>query len=135
MWWNILSNLIHFNEFLIMLCVCVLFAGRTIVYDLWRCTTPRFSKNWWKIASMFSKNWEFIRISTFAHIDNNVLLFLSLLMQSLAFQKINRAVTSIDSQPTFDGGVLINVLGRLQVSMNIILKSLFNSIANKEYFM
>ncbi|XP_055304124.1 probable nuclear transport factor 2 [Sitodiplosis mosellana] len=35
-------------------------------------------------------------------------------LTSLTFQKINRAITAIDSQPTFDGGVLINVLGRLQ---------------------
>ncbi|XP_031628240.1 probable nuclear transport factor 2 [Contarinia nasturtii] len=35
-------------------------------------------------------------------------------LSSLAFQKISRAITAIDSQPTFDGGVLINVLGRLQ---------------------
>lgn len=43
-------------------------------------------------------------------------LSLSRYLQSLAFQKINRAITAIDSQPTFDGGVLISVLGRLQVS-------------------
>lgn len=36
-------------------------------------------------------------------------------LQSLSFQKINRIITAIDSQPMFDGGVLINVLGRLQV--------------------
>ncbi|XP_053691219.1 probable nuclear transport factor 2 isoform X1 [Sabethes cyaneus] len=35
-------------------------------------------------------------------------------LQSLTFQKISRAITAIDSQPMFDGGVLINVLGRLQ---------------------
>ncbi|XP_055599795.1 probable nuclear transport factor 2 isoform X1 [Uranotaenia lowii] len=35
-------------------------------------------------------------------------------LQSLTFQKINRILTAVDSQPTFDGGVLINVLGRLQ---------------------
>ncbi|XP_026462115.1 probable nuclear transport factor 2 isoform X2 [Ctenocephalides felis] len=35
-------------------------------------------------------------------------------LNSLTFQKINRAITAIDSQPMFDGGVLINVLGRLQ---------------------
>ncbi|XP_037920136.1 probable nuclear transport factor 2 isoform X2 [Hermetia illucens] len=35
-------------------------------------------------------------------------------LQSLTFQKINRVITAVDSQPTFDGGVLINVLGRLQ---------------------
>lgn len=39
--------------------------------------------------------------------------------QSLTFQKINRIITAVDSQPMFDGGVLINVLGRLQV--NIII--------------
>jgi len=36
--------------------------------------------------------------------------------QSLSFQKINRVITAVDSQPMFDGGVLINVLGRLQVA-------------------
>ncbi|XP_075220221.1 putative nuclear transport factor 2 isoform X2 [Lycorma delicatula] len=35
-------------------------------------------------------------------------------LNSLTFQKINRIITAVDSQPTFDGGVLINVLGRLQ---------------------
>lgn len=38
-------------------------------------------------------------------------------LQALTFQKINRAITAVDSQPTFDGGVLIQVLGRLQVSV------------------
>ncbi|XP_047988572.1 probable nuclear transport factor 2 [Cydia fagiglandana] len=35
-------------------------------------------------------------------------------LNGLGFQKIGRFITSIDSQPMFDGGVLINVLGRLQ---------------------
>lgn len=35
-------------------------------------------------------------------------------LTSLAFQKINRIITAVDSQPMFDGGILINVLGRLQ---------------------
>jgi len=35
-------------------------------------------------------------------------------LQSLTFQKITRVLTAVDSQPMFDGGVLINVLGRLQ---------------------
>uniref|UniRef100_A0A2M4C3D6 NTF2-related export protein n=2 Tax=albitarsis series TaxID=58233 RepID=A0A2M4C3D6_9DIPT len=35
-------------------------------------------------------------------------------LQSLAFQNISRVLTAVDSQPMFDGGVLINVLGRLQ---------------------
>lgn len=40
----------------------------------------------------------------------------------MSFQKINRILTTVDSQPMFDGGVLINVLGRLQVSFKINLK-------------
>nr|CAH7750424.1 unnamed protein product [Callosobruchus chinensis] len=35
-------------------------------------------------------------------------------LNALTFQKINRIITAVDSQPMFDGGVLINVLGRLQ---------------------
>ncbi|SPP78050.1 probable nuclear transport factor 2 [Drosophila guanche] len=35
-------------------------------------------------------------------------------VQSLSFQKITRVITAVDSQPTFDGGVIINVLGRLK---------------------
>ncbi|XP_044584899.1 probable nuclear transport factor 2 isoform X2 [Cotesia glomerata] len=35
-------------------------------------------------------------------------------LNSLGFQKIERAVTSVDSQPMFDGGVLISVFGRLR---------------------
>lgn len=35
-------------------------------------------------------------------------------LQSLSFQNISRVLTAVDSQPMFDGGVLINVLGRLQ---------------------
>lgn len=41
--------------------------------------------------------------------------------QSLSFQKITRVITTVDSQPTFDGGVLINVLGRLQVRIPLSL--------------
>jgi len=33
---------------------------------------------------------------------------------SLTFQKIAHLITAVDSQPTFDGGVLINVLGQLK---------------------
>ncbi|TMW43578.1 hypothetical protein DOY81_011343, partial [Sarcophaga bullata] len=36
-------------------------------------------------------------------------------LNSLTFQKISRVITAVDSQPMYDGGVLINVLGRLQV--------------------
>ncbi|CAH1100228.1 unnamed protein product [Psylliodes chrysocephalus] len=35
--------------------------------------------------------------------------------ESLRFQNISRQITVVDSQPMFDGGVLINVFGRLQV--------------------
>jgi len=35
--------------------------------------------------------------------------------QGLSFQKIARVITAVDCQPTFDGGVLINVLGQLKV--------------------
>ncbi|CAG9817144.1 unnamed protein product [Phaedon cochleariae] len=42
--------------------------------------------------------------------------------EALTFQKINRIITEVDSQPMFDGGVLINVLGRLQVSIHSIIK-------------
>jgi hypothetical protein len=45
----------------------------------------------------------------------NVFLIYFFSFQSLSFQKINRIITAVDSQPMFDGGVLINVLGRLQV--------------------
>jgi len=35
-------------------------------------------------------------------------------LNGLAFQKITRAITAVDSQPMFDGGIIINVLGRLK---------------------
>lgn len=61
-----------------------------------------------------------------------------LLLQSLTFQKIERAITAIDSQPMFDGGVLINVLGRLKVSvssdatvLDAILLSIWFSLPQK----
>jgi len=34
--------------------------------------------------------------------------------QQLTFQKIQHVVTTVDSQPTFDGGVLVTVLGQLK---------------------
>ncbi|XP_065174209.1 probable nuclear transport factor 2 isoform X2 [Atheta coriaria] len=40
-------------------------------------------------------------------------------LTSLSFQKINRIITAVDSQPMYDGGVLINVLGRLQTDEDI----------------
>lgn len=35
-------------------------------------------------------------------------------LNALPLQKITRAITTVDSQPTFDGGVMISVIGRLQ---------------------
>ena len=35
----------------------------------------------------------------------------------LTFQKIAHLITAVDCQPTFDGGILINVLGQLKVSL------------------
>ena len=34
---------------------------------------------------------------------------------SLTFQKIQHLITTVDVQPMFDGGILINVLGQLKV--------------------
>lgn len=49
------------------------------------------------------------------HIMNLIGISSLFILQGLSFQKINRLITAVDSQPMFDGGVLINVLGRLQV--------------------
>merc|ERR1712141_663268 len=37
-------------------------------------------------------------------------------ISSLSFDRIAHSITSIDCQPMFDGGILINVLGQLKVS-------------------
>lgn len=38
-------------------------------------------------------------------------------------------ITAVDSQPMFDGGVLINVLGRLQVNyLNIFSEEMYRII-------
>jgi hypothetical protein len=36
---------------------------------------------------------------------------------SLTFQKIAHLITAVDCQPMFDGGILINVLGQLKVTL------------------
>lgn len=36
-------------------------------------------------------------------------------IKSLTFTKIVRAITTVDCQPTFDGGVLVNILGQLKM--------------------
>ncbi|XP_066957717.1 probable nuclear transport factor 2 [Macrobrachium rosenbergii] len=36
-------------------------------------------------------------------------------IKSLSFNKIARAITAVDCQPTFDGGVLVNILGQLKM--------------------
>ena len=45
-------------------------------------------------------------------------------INSLTFQKIAHLITSVDCQPTFDGGILINVLGQLKV-FNTVHEMLF----------
>nr|XP_053644074.1 probable nuclear transport factor 2 [Cherax quadricarinatus] len=35
--------------------------------------------------------------------------------RNLSFTKIARAITTVDCQPTFDGGVLVNILGQLKM--------------------
>lgn len=34
--------------------------------------------------------------------------------QGLTFQKIQHVITTVDAQPTFDGGVIVSVLGQLK---------------------
>lgn len=36
-------------------------------------------------------------------------------IKTLSFNKIARAITTVDCQPTFDGGVLVNILGQLKM--------------------
>ena len=40
---------------------------------------------------------------------------LGMLLQALTFTKIQHIVTTVDCQPMFDGGILINVVGQLKV--------------------
>lgn len=58
---------------------------------------------------------EKLSVSTWGTIRLTILLTNFIFVQSLSFQKISRVITAVDSQPMFDGGVLINVLGRLKV--------------------
>jgi hypothetical protein len=37
-------------------------------------------------------------------------------MKGLTFQKVSRLVTAVDTQVTVEQGILINVIGQLQVS-------------------
>ena len=39
---------------------------------------------------------------------------------SLTFQKIAHLITAVDCQPMFDGGIAINVLGQLKVSLLVL---------------
>ena len=39
-------------------------------------------------------------------------------IQSLTFQKIARVISAVDCQPTFDGGILVNVVGQLQLDLD-----------------
>ena len=40
---------------------------------------------------------------------------------SLTFQKIQHIITTVDCQPMFDGGILVNVLGQLKVTKHFYL--------------
>ena len=42
-------------------------------------------------------------------------------ISGLTFQKIAHVITAVDCQPSFDGGILINVLGQLKVIETTIL--------------
>ena len=42
-------------------------------------------------------------------------------ISGLTFQKIAHVITAVDCQPSFDGGILINVLGQLKVIYITIL--------------
>ena len=42
-------------------------------------------------------------------------------ISGLTFQKIAHVITAVDCQPSFDGGILINVLGQLKVIQTTIL--------------
>jgi len=84
-------------------------------------------------------------VANFYHAELSLMSFEGVQMQGsvaimdkikgLSFQKIRRAMTAVDCQPTFDGGVLINVLGQLQMdedpvhgfSQTFVLKPLNNS--------
>lgn len=56
-------------------------------------------------------------------------------IKSLSFNKIQRVITAVDCQPTFDGGVMVNILGQLKMdedpihgfSQTFVLKPLSDS--------
>ena len=70
-------------------------------------------------------NVSFIIFEIYIYMNMFLLIGIIFLLQSLTFQKISRVITAVDSQPMYDGGVLINVLGRLQVSFSILLFNYF----------
>ena len=47
---------------------------------------------------------------------------------SLTFQKIAHLITAIDCQPSFDGGIVINVLGQLKVRRNSCIVGVGNVV-------
>lgn len=100
---------------------------RKFVYDIWRYAVTRFFENYGKIKCKYKLEPEvndrdiLVNIWTCSIV---LVVFIKHLFyfQSLSFQKITRIITEVDSQPMFDGGVLINVLGRLKVIiMQVIL--------------
>lgn len=65
-----------------------------------------------KIGEKLAVSYSNIHIFPSTRMSNRIFIH----FQSLQFKKIDRAITEIDCQPTFDGGVIISVIGRLRVS-------------------
>jgi hypothetical protein len=42
-------------------------------------------------------------------------------LKSLSFQKVNRCLTAVDSQITVEQGIMINVIGQLQVKSPLVV--------------
>lgn len=80
------------------------FVGRNFLHDIWGISATGICQNYGKNIGEMNTSYKY-----------NGLIQLVFKFQSLTFQKITRVITAVDSQPTFDGGVLISVLGRLKV--------------------
>ena len=50
-------------------------------------------------------------------------------ISGLTFQKIAHVITAVDCQPSFDGGILINVLGQLKVIQTTIYLSFLSILS------
>ena len=91
--------------------ICMHTIARGIIINIWRPVVPGGSSHKWKAIGelpIFLNN---------AHHDYHLYL------QSLPFQTIQHAVTTMDSQMTVDGGLLVFILGQLKVSVQLIRKA------------